>query len=216
MVILVAACGRQLVDDDPLVDASVPGDGGSLDAAPNAPPDGAVLDGGGPLSCSAEVSGRWLAFVTADVFRGDLAGSGGLSAVDGVCAELAAGAGWSGQFKAFVNGGDGSGGERIRAVAAAGGHDGWYRADGTKVFDRALKIALQPLSVTERCTLVTDDVGAWTGSPTASETSDCAGWTSPAVTGRYGDPTGIGEAWEFAGVGSCAVLRHLYCFQVSD
>ncbi|MCW5830827.1 MAG: hypothetical protein KIS78_00035 [Labilithrix sp.] len=220
-VIAVAACGRQLVDDDPILDASTQGDGGSsADGGVPAPADGASPDGaehdGAPSSCAAETSERRIAFVTADVFPGDLAGSVGTSTFDNLCNSIAVDAGWMGKFKAFVRDGDGNGAVRISSAVAGGNgaDEGWYRVDGTKAFDGTLEGALAPLSLTERCTAVTDDLGAWTGSSTASGANDCESWTSGASTGRYGDPNATDARWEWSAVGPCDVARHVYCFQV--
>lgn len=220
---LATACGQPIVDDAPGDVVPDAGEGGLGDAAaPNeggaSPPDGAAVGpDGGPATCGRRDGGGWLVFVTEGTYRGDYAkgaGNGGVK-IDELCTSLALDAGFAGAFKAYVASPPEQAHERVTAAGP-----GWDRPDGVRAFAANDSLVLSPeaeLEVTEKCTLVTDSAGVWTGvSPDAVVAQSCGDWNMTASNGHYGDPRSRTSTWRAQTFGACSVSRHFYCFQVSN
>lgn len=226
-IAFVAACGRFLPDDEvsgpPNSPVASPPDGPSDggDAAEN---DVSAPEGGLSHSCGVRDGGAHIAFVTQAVVLGNRGASGSSSStssaltLDEVCNESAAAAGLSGRFTAYVK--DVSTLPRNRLPDNV---SSWDRPDGVPLLrenEASGWTLLSTFDVTERCDVLSDSVGAWTGQPPSSMAGDktCASWKNGTATleGYYGDPATTGSAWESAAAGPCNVARHLYCFQTAN
>lgn len=223
-IFVAAACGQAIVDDGPA--GVVPGgsDGGLGDGTSGPTEGGAdAVDGapvgpdGGPASCGRRDGGRWLVFVTEGSYPGDHAKgtSNGGTTIDALCASIAQDAGFTGTFMAYVASPPDAPHERI-----ATNGPGWDRPDGVQVFaapDPSAQLPNAPIDMTERCTLVTDNTGVWTGvSPDGVVAQSCGDWNMTASEGHYGDPRSTSSTWQAQDLGACSVSRHFYCFQVSN
>ena len=224
---LVVACGRQLGGGDGDDGSALPEgtDASTTGAAPDDAGlgrDGAPheLDGSAPLTCPPrDANGPRIAFVTYVRFPGDHPGDGapGPAKFDALCTKLATDAKIAGKFVAYVKDGADEPERRIRNSGV-----GWMRPDHQPLFVGAtipLDVPATPLEVTEKCTLVVDDAGAWTGlSPTGTNEQSCTDWTNaaPQAQGHYGAPSATTASWRTEAAGSCATPRHFYCFETAD
>jgi hypothetical protein len=227
-LVLASACGRVLPDDaapDDDPDAEARADNAAGDAF-SSPADGARESDSGafdaPPGIDVDVAGDCnramstpIAFVTSSVFPGNYNGGLGASKFDALCSTLATAAGLQGSFKAFMLDGTTAPSDRVGVSSS-----GWQRPDGIPVVSPGVPgtTLLAPINVSEKCTVVADNVGAWTGVRPGSNTdpADCTNWSSASFTGYYGEPGAIDGTWLASTAGSCGVARHVYCFQLVD
>ncbi len=227
-VALGVACGTQIPDDQPYI-AAQPGSDGAADGS-IAIPDGASPGDPGGADGSADgpaapcglhaADGRPLVFVTSETFSGAAPvaiNESGAPFFDSRCTELAHAAGFSGSFKAWVY----SPGETPNSSPESrigGSPVGWARRDGKLVFAGPTPSAslLVPINVTEKCTTLDDDLGAWTGVSSNVVSMTCGDWNQTNSEGHFGDPNATGETWQEKETGPCSLKRHLYCFQTSN
>lgn len=230
--VLVAACGRSLGPDaNGTTDGSAnvgptdapPVDGG-LDASdalrprPGATPvDGGGVDGAPDASlASCLKTDRPVAFVTTKLVRGDESADAGPSGFDEVCNQLAHAAKIPGTFVAYVSDGTNPPWFTLAVKQSVG----WALPDGTNLYkesDRPPTPPATPLDMTERCTRVDDDLGAWTGAVIGGALrKTCGVWRASNDEGSYGNPKSKAAAWEASASSACTTQRHLYCFEARN
>lgn len=152
-----------------------------------------------------------LAFVTAALYAGDLAGLGG----DAICARDAAAAGHPGTFVAWSSG---------ASITRLNGSRGWARVDGVAVADVPSDFAsnglLAPLWLDEHGRPA--NVGStriWTGlAADGSPGSSCLQWTSASAVDRgiAGTVHGGPGAFTDDGTLTCDTSAHLLCLEVGQ
>jgi hypothetical protein len=204
----IHACGQQLGGDLPdggpgqveagIQDSSPPADGGPASEA----------QGPEEAGCGRADGGPPLAFVTANVFPGDTGGIENADKLDPLCTKLASAAGLPGLYRAWVQ-------SFGSTPASLQGKGAFARPDGKLIFAGPFdggQSPLVPFNVTERCTVLGDDAGAWTG--IRSEIAvNCNQWSAVNANGDYGDPFALDGTWQSAERSLCNVPRHFYCFQ---
>ena len=223
---LAGGCGTQIPEDGATLAPPSTADAGADGASPGDERDGAApggpIDGGGdtpPAPCGhALTDGRPIVFVTSATSTGvavaDTSKSG-TPVFDERCDDIARDAGFSGTFKAWIQGPA----VDTPAVRIGTSQKGWARPDGTVAFTGSSPAAgapVAPVNVTEKCTTITDGAGAWTGVPTNVVPLSCGDWNDPNNDGTFGDPTKTDTTWQAKGTSACTELRHLYCFQTSN
>jgi hypothetical protein len=154
------------------------------------------------------------AFVSSSVQNGNL---GGLVGADALCQNLAATAGLSGQFRAYMSDSTINAAARLTQAAIP------YRlVTGTIVADNWADLTDGSLdtnlSLTEQGNTVSNNVFTWTGTNengtlSTLSTNNCLDWQSAdnANSGVSGFITNA--AWAAFGVGACNGQRRLYCLQ---
>lgn len=155
-------------------------------------------------------------FVTSAQYMGAI-GDGGVASADRECATLAAAAGLSGTFKAWLSAGGVSPSTRFTSKSVRP-----YRLlDGRRIalnFDGLSATLENPISVTEGRV----DIGfayVWTatdgnGTPTA-DAGECAGWSSADAgdKGASGESDDTVSEWTAFGNIPCSTSARLYCFE---
>lgn len=167
------------------------------------------------VSCRDErcINGKW-AFVTSSTQTG---GFGGLDGGDAICNRLAADAGLSGSYRAWLGTDGGSPSTRFVQSTVP-----WYQTNGVKLVDNWADLIDgtldTALSVTERRVGVptnqpSTNVSA-VGGTTNPNNQSCDNWTSSALmtTGNFGTSNTTGQ-WTQDMAGSCSTARRLYCFE---
>jgi hypothetical protein len=197
----LAACGRLGFG------ANARGDGGDSDG------DGV---GGGDDGSPGPVLNR--AFVTRDVFDGNL---GGVAGADGRCAAAAAAQHLPGTFIAWISSAS------VDAIDRFAGSRGWMRTDGVIVAD-TLSAALtgaQMFAPIDR-----DEAGVklayglapklWTGTGQDGRlytglVETCNNWSGTGGDGWWGNFAASGGEFSFANGGQvCTMMAHLACFEI--
>ena len=184
---------------------------GVLDADDNCPLEGPNLDGFGcPVAPTKTV------FVTSELYTGNL---GGLAGADQKCNSLAATAGLSGTYMAWLSIGDylalASPSTRFtRSTVPYALVDGTVIADDwDDLVDGVLAL---PIYLTESATDLPNR-GVWTGtSPSGTPFSTrCGDWTQGDAffTGRLGSTGTFRAGWTSSERASCGQGAHLYCFE---
>ena len=209
-----AAVAPDVAVDGHVVDAaaadSAADAGGPADAAVDACgvcASGACTDGG----CDPAV------FLTSKEYAGAI-GDGGVVAADQECATLAAAAGLSGKYRAWLAMADGS----APASRFENKSTRPYRlVDGTRVaadFASLGKTLEAPIGLTEQRTAIAFAY-VWTAAErngtSIADGGDCAGWTSSdaAVNGGAGESDDVVEEWtKYADI-ACSTMARLYCFE---
>ena len=185
--------------------------------------DGNVVSGDG---CSATcVTERRTVFVTSAEYKGNLGGTmGGLSGLDladSLCQKLAASAGRSGTYMAWLSDANESPSSRFGLDDAFGGifelTDGTTVASGwTDLTDGSISHAID---MDENGNVV-DSSAVWSNTKVngaAKGSNHCSGWTSNAleVDGAYGGTSSASMGWTDSGkTTTCSSSARLYCFQV--
>ncbi len=133
------------------------------------------------------------------------------------CNTLAATAGFSGNFKAWLSTSTLDAADPSRFGSAAG----WVRVDGKPFADTLASLTAgriyYPPNLTESGAVMNASV--WTGTfgdGTRSATNTCGDWGSTAGNSMFGYSDSGGNVWTFAATSTCVPSNtwHLYCFQV--
>lgn len=206
-------------------DERVVGDASGGDAPTDAAIDTADLDAAASLdACATCASGSCsdggcdpLVFVSSKNYPGAL-GDAGLLSADQECAALAAAAGLSGTYRAWLSAGD-AGAPATRFTQKSSRpyrlRDGRQVAASYAALNATLDTAI---SVTEKG----DDVGfslVWTATNPAGDpltgATDCAGWSSAdgGDTGGTGESDDIVAEWTVYENVACSTRARLYCFE---
>ena len=164
-----------------------------------------------PLACSV---GSLIAFVTSVKLAGDL---GGITGADALCNQLAGGSDLPGSYRAWLS--DGFEGPSTTFIREEGYR--YVRVDGEVIAQSWADLTDGALSAPINISESGMDAGftssrIWTGTTPAGLPTGanwCGGWTTTSGMGWRGRPTGTEFNWTQAGVGSCFVEHHLYCFQ---
>ena len=169
-------------------------------------------------------------FVTSDVYTGNL---GGLAGADASCVSLAADAGLSGTFRAWISGREQSSQDAEGRLTHSTGR--YALVDGTTVADDWSDLTSGALDhaidLTETGAAVAEGARVWTNTTTAGlawdNTRDCALGTGPATwvcnpmtecpfeSGKFGLAHSTTAAWtgqESSNV-ACSNTYHLYCIE---
>lgn len=230
--ILLCACGRVSYETPDAVagssdaavagmsETSVPVEDAAADAPADAPDGADALVEPPPSDAGPEPSDvANLVFVTSLSWQPYT--FGGLSGADARCAELAAAAGLSGTYVAWLSS------PTVDAVTRLGSARGWVRPDGRPVVDTVADLVagrlFYPIGVTEegveiatRSTVVTatNAEGMLSSGLGGGNAVTCADWTLD--TGDYtgGDPVGTTSDWTRGWINDCRVAARLYCFQI--
>lgn len=155
-----------------------------------------------------------LVFITSETFQGNL---GGLAGADGLCQAAAEATELPGSFKAWL-----SSGEDMPLTTMVHAQGVYRRVDGVVIargwHDLTDELIDATISVTELGEPV--ELGSWTNTEAsgvvAADPSDCNGWTTIDLKGRWGSAQSIEPAWsnyinDLVNPGSCAAKRSLYC-----
>jgi hypothetical protein len=198
--------GSTGLDASDASDATAATDGGDASDACVSCASGACTAGG----CDPAV------FITSKEYTG-MIGDGGVASADAECAALAAAAGLTGTFKAWLGAAGSSPSTRFTSKSARP-----YRLlNGKRVAASFAGLAGtldNPISVTEARV----DIGfayAWTaidgnGTPTP-DAGTCAGWTSSdvGIKGGSGESDDTVSEWTSFGDIPCTTMARLYCFE---
>lgn len=216
-VVAAVACGEVLpVDDD-----AGPGGPSSADAgdgsAPSPGDEGSTGSGGAALPRCASVPVEAIAFVSSVTVPGTFEGSsGGADGLSKLCTDLAYDAGIPRRFVAAV----GRTGEYFTYEGPSKGLDKKVRVrpDGQQIYESHRlppDVPQVAIEVTERCTVVDDDAGVWTGYTPVFGSEHCSSWNTTDGTkeGHFGDPHATNGTFISGQKGPCSVRRHVYCFE---
>ncbi len=173
-------------------------------------------------------TGAKFVFASSQTYQGNL---GGLAGADAKCQGLAADAGLSGTFRAYLSDLTDAG-VPIVALQRFTGDGPWVmrtRDAMGKVlrpFDSRAALAGPPRSPidqdeTGHVFVLFDKRQVWTGSlldggtdaPTPTRDTTCSHWTSTSATGLYGIIDVPTDKWSGLGAVSCADDNRLYCFE---
>lgn len=233
---LVRCGGRFDVEPDdasapepPPLDVGPPAVGDALADAPASPRDGArdgALDASLDASVDASVDGALDASVDAAdaapvrrVFRTSTTypgntlsargGGPGARGGDYVCAQVAAGAGLSGTFRAWLSDSTQSAAQRITAPGP------YYDVSRTKLLFAGNPASGPPLAaIPDQTGAVGSQTPVWTGAGTTGNAlQHCSGWDTG---GRFMGTVGRADLpgfWTSSGTNLCINARHLYCFE---
>lgn len=204
-------------------DVASPGLGDALADAPPSPrdaadgPDGG-LDAGLDGSLDARVDAADAAplrrvFRTSRTYGGaQISGQGGGVGARGgdfICAQVAADAGLSGTFRAWLSDSTQSAAQRITAPGP------YYDVTRTKLLFTGNPTAGAPLaSIPDQTGALGTPTTVWTGTgPTGNALAHCGGWD---LAGRVAGTVGRADLpafWTNSGTSLCANARHIYCFE---
>lgn len=173
-------------------------------------------------------SGAKFVFATSQTFTGDF---GGLDGGDAKCQALAADAGLSGSYLAFLSDVT-EAGQRINAVERFTGNGPWVmrtrdaRGKVLRPFDDRASLAGPPRSPidqdeTGHVFALFDKRQVWTGTlldggaelPMPMRDTTCRRWSTQNATGLYGIVDVPTEKWSGLGAVACASDNRLYCFE---
>lgn len=158
-----------------------------------------------------------IVFLSSKEYAGVI-GDGGVVSADEECTALAAAAGLSGSYRAWIA----AKGAPTPAARFTGKSSRPYRLrDGRRVaasFSALTKTLEAAISVTEKG----EDVGfayVWTGADPAGRptkgATDCAGWSSAdgSETGATGESDDVTAEWAIYQNRACSTRARLYCFE---
>lgn len=173
-------------------------------------------------------SGAKFVFATSATFTGNM---GGLQGADEACRALAADAGLSGSYLAFLSDFTDAG-QAVRAIDRFTGNGPWVMRtrDATgkvlRPFDSRAALAGPPRSPidqdeTGHVFVLFDKRQVWTGTlldggvepPAPGRDTTCNHWTTINATGMYGIIDVPTDKWSGLGAVSCASDNRLYCFE---
>jgi hypothetical protein len=214
--VLLWGCARYEVeavdaasDAASVVPPPAPLDASVIEREAGDPPD--ASDGGEPSDAAATAR---RVFITSFTYRGNaISASGGAPGslgADVLCGRVAALAGLTGTFRAWLS-------DTNQAAAQHVPEPGpFYDVTRTRlVFTKnpAEAIPLIPIPDQNGNQLPGGDRGAWTGSTTAGlKLNDCDGWTASGAMGTGGDGN-LPIQWASSGARACDTSRRLYCFE---
>jgi len=152
-------------------------------------------------------------FVTSQAVAGDF---GGVAAGDALCGSLAAAAGLSGTFRAWLSG-DGV----SPSITFTQGALPFVMTSGVRVADHWSDLAdgtiNNPIVVDEQGVQPRTVDRVWTGTETgglpAASGASCRSWRTTVGTGTVGVLGPIGPTWSAGGTQSCDQPGRLYCVE---
>ena len=165
------------------------------------------IDGSGNIQCNYK-----LVFVSSQIYYGNL---GGASGADSKCNSLAATAGLSGTFKAWVSTSSSSPNAQFNKSTGP-----YMLTDLTTVVaqnytDLTDGTLQHPIDRNETNQLTGDPV--WTGTNPAGTAASqtCQNWSSISYSqsGDNGSVATTGAGWTSSATNRCNVRSHIYCFQ---